>query len=100
CRFERAALAAVGGAPRARTDHVVRALAARGARPAGSRRRRLRGALAVVGRQPRRVLGVDLGLLRGGGLAAVRARARRPLDAGREMVPRRAPELRAARLPG
>ena len=64
-------------------------------------RRRLRRALALVGRRARRLLGLDLGLLR-------RPRRRRPYervlgrprDARRRVVPRRPPQLRRAHLAG
>ena len=45
--------------------------------------RLLRRALALVGRRPRGLLGVDLGLLRGPGRRRARARARQPRDARR-----------------
>ena len=53
----------------------------------------LRGALALVGRRPRGLLGLDLGLLRGPRAHALRARARLARDAGRRVVPGRAAEL-------
>ena len=56
----------------------------------------LRRALAVVGRRPRGVLGVGVGLLRGPRAHALRARARLERDARRGVVPRRAAELRRA----
>ena len=57
------------------------------------------GAVAVVGRRARGVLGLDLGVLRGRGERAVRARAHHARDARRRLVPRRAAQLRGARLP-
>ena len=56
----------------------------------GLQLRRLRGALALVGRRPRRLLDLDLGLLRGAGRRRARARPRQPRDARRPLV-RRAP---------
>src|SRR3712207_9169497 len=63
----------------------------RSARPA---LRRLRLALALVGRRARRLLGLDLGPLRRSRLDPVRAGACEPRDAGRAVVHRRAPQLR------
>ena len=68
-------------------------LAAPRARP---RLRRLRRPVALVGRRPRGLLVVALGLLRDPRARAVRARARVARDAGRGVVPRRAAELRRA----
>ena len=56
-------------------------------------------ALALVGRRPRGLLGLDLGVLRGPRVRAVRAGARPARDARRAMVPGRAAVLRRARLP-
>ena len=61
--------------------------------------RRLRRPLAVVGRRPRGVLGVDLGLLRGAGRRRRTSEVLgRPRDARRRVVPRRPAQLRRARL--
>src|SRR3954449_1109797 len=73
-------VAAVARADRAGDAHPFRTRA----RPAGG----LRRAVARVGRQPRRVLGGDLGLLRR--RRVLRARARPPRDARHRMVPGRA----------
>ena len=64
------------------------------ARRTGPHLRLLRGAVAVVDRRPRGLLGVGLGLLRGQGL--LRAGAGIPRHARRRVVPRRAAELRRA----
>ena len=61
--------------------------------------RRLRGALGVVGRRARGVLGLDLGLLRGRRVGAVLRGPARPRDARRQVVRGRRAELRRARLP-
>ncbi len=54
------------------------------------------GAMAMVRRRSRRVLGLGLGVLRHPCVAAVRARAGEDFDARRRMVSGRAPELRGA----
>ena len=92
----REALGAHARVDRAGDDDALHALARRGAR---GRARRLRRALALVGGPARGLLGLDLGLLRGPRLEAVRRRPRRPLDAGRRVVHRRRAELRRAPLP-
>ena len=58
----------------------------------------LRGALALVGRRPRWILGIDLGLLRGARRRRARAGPRRARDARRRVVPGHQPQLRRARL--
>ena len=63
----------------------------------GPRIRRVRRAVAVVGRRARGVLAVDRGLLRGQLARAAVDRPRRRADAGRGLVPGRDPELRRAR---
>src|SRR5438552_11130869 len=75
-------VAADPGAQGALDADPLRPLAARGARPRPPRRRRLRGALAVVGRGRRGLLAGDLGLLRSARLQRARARARPARDAG------------------
>src|SRR3954454_122337 len=78
----------------ARADRARRAYALRArARSAGGVRR----AVALVGRQPRGVLGRDLGILRRRWL--LRPRARQARDARRRVVPGRAPLVRAPHLP-
>ena len=62
--------------------------------------RRLRGAVALVGRRARGLLGVDLGVLRRACAHALRARARAPRDARRAVVHGRRAQLRRARLLG
>ena len=85
-------------APRCRSDraghdHGLHALARAGARdrPAG-----LREPLGMVDDRSRGLLGLDLGAVRRRRLDTVRAHPRLADDAGRGMVPRRAPQLRGA----
>ena len=97
-RHPRKALGASGRAGRAGADDRVHALARGRARPA---LRRLRRALALVGRRPGGLLGLDLGLLRRAG----RRRRLRPVLASREMPGAEwfagtQPQLRRARLRG
>ncbi len=77
-------------------DHALPALAAERAR---ADLRRLRSAVAVVGRRPRGVLGFDRRVLRRPLRGSRRAGARPARDAGRGVVPGRAAELRRAHLP-
>ena len=65
---------------------------------AGQGLRRLRRALALVGRRPRGLLVVDLGLLRGAGRRRSRRGAQLARDARRPLVRGHQPQLRRARL--
>ena len=86
-------LAARPGTRCARRDHPVCTLARGVARASAAGLRELVG---VVDDGSRGLLGLDLGALRRRRLGPVRACARRAGDAGGEMVPRRAPQLRRA----
>ena len=93
-RDRRRALEPARGRARDDRDRALPELAARRAR---TRPRGLRRAVALVGRRPRGLLGLGLGLLRRARAHALRARAGQARDARRRVVPRRAAELRRAR---
>ena len=93
-RDRRRALDPARGRARDDRDRALPELAARRAR---TRPRGLRRAVALVGRRPRGLLGLGLGLLRRARARALRARPGRARDARRRVVPGRAPELRRAR---
>ena len=77
----------VGTARRPAPEHTDRPLHGVRRAPPDQRLRRLRRSVAVVGRGPRGILGVDLGVLRLRAAHTVRARARLPGDAGSGVVP-------------
>ena len=101
-RRGRAAVGTVGGLPRGHDVDRLPALARAGTR---ARLRRLRGAVALVGRRPRRVLDVGRRLLRHPVARAWdhvvgRARCRRPMVRGRDSIRGGAPAPGLARQAG
>ena len=90
-------LDALAGRARPRAHHRLRTVARRDAR---TRLRELRRSLGMVGGRARGVLGLDLGVLRGPRVEAVRRRPAGPSDAGGALVHRLRAQLRRARLRG